>query len=288
MVDKNYEPEVVQDNPFPGEVIQPITSSPQATGVGNYSPTTTQEKIFPRKRIAVELLSTTLNTRSRKILEEFELQQSGGLKIGDFKEGISGDVRITPNGLTGRNNSGLTTFGLDTDGNLILVGEMRSGSVITGDITLEEGGSVEIGSGVVLDQYGLVSSTNFQKSNNIVTGLNQLIAAGSFTDVTSSSYNVVLPRVATVVFLFSVDVFLTESVGNTGNGEVDININGVDTSQIVLNSGNVNKLTLTCFDIRTLSAGTIPVKLRAFVAASAGAPTMTVVGFRSSYFVLGT
>jgi len=95
-----------------------------------------KDKTLPKKRSAVELLSTALNTRSRKVLQEFELQQSGGFQIGKFEEGISGDVRITPNGLTGRNIAGLVTFALDTDGNLALVGELRSGSTVTGQVVV--------------------------------------------------------------------------------------------------------------------------------------------------------
>jgi len=86
-MDKNYEPEVIQENPFPGEP-QLIPLPGQANPAGVYGPTTTKEKIFPIKRTAVELLSTALNTKSKKILQEFELVQSGGFQIGKFEEGI--------------------------------------------------------------------------------------------------------------------------------------------------------------------------------------------------------
>jgi len=133
--EKVFTQEVIQETPFPGEpeVIAPMA---QPNPIGTFTPPTVKEKSLPKKRTAVELLSTALNTRSRKILEEFELQQSGGLKIGDFKEGVSGDVRITPNGLTGRNIAGLVTFALDTDGNLALVGELRAGSTVTGQVVV--------------------------------------------------------------------------------------------------------------------------------------------------------
>lgn len=142
MTDTNYEPEISQDNPFPGDANQPPISSPPPIDVGNFSPTTTPQETFPKKRTAVELLSTALNTRSRKVLQEFELQQSGGFQIGNFQEGLSGDVRITPNGLTGRNIAGLVTFALDTDGNLTLVGELRSGSTITGQVIVGNNGVI--------------------------------------------------------------------------------------------------------------------------------------------------
>lgn len=131
-----YEPEVIQDNPFPGETA-PVLSSAQSNSDGSYTPTTTKEKTFPKKRSAIELLSTALNTKSRKILQEFELQQFGGLKIGDFMQGLSGDIRITPNGITARDLAGLTTFSLDgTDGSAAFRGSVQAGSVITGAVTV--------------------------------------------------------------------------------------------------------------------------------------------------------
>ena len=136
--EKVYHPEEIVETPFPGEPII-LDTQTQPSSDGNYTPTTTKEKTFPEKRIAVELLSTALNTRSRKILEEFELQQSGGFQIGDFKQGKSGDLRITPNGITARDIVGLTTFAIDgTTGDLILLGELRSGSVITGSLITGE------------------------------------------------------------------------------------------------------------------------------------------------------
>src|SRR3990167_3648301 len=134
--EKVFTQEVIQDNPFPGEP-EVIAPTAQSNPIGTFTPPTAKEKIFPKKRTAVELLSTALNTRSRKILEEFELQQSGGLKIGDFKEGISGDVRITPNGLTARNIAGLTTFAIDGDtGDAVFLGTLRAGTLIGGDGTV--------------------------------------------------------------------------------------------------------------------------------------------------------
>src|SRR3990167_4216235 len=132
--EKVFTHEVIQETPFPGEpeVIAPMA---QPNPIGTFTPSTVKEKSLPKKRTAVELLSTALNTRSRKILEEFELQQSGGLKIGDFKEGISGDLRITPNGLTARDIAGLTTFAIDgTTGDAVFKGTIKSGSVITGSL----------------------------------------------------------------------------------------------------------------------------------------------------------
>ena len=131
-----YTNEVIVDNPFPGEP-EPAILPGQPNPAGTFTATTTKEKTFPKKRTAVELLSTALNTRSKKILQEFELAQSGGLKIGDFKEGISGDLRLTPNGLTARDIAGLTTFAIDgSDGSAVFKGSIQSGSLITGQVVV--------------------------------------------------------------------------------------------------------------------------------------------------------
>ena len=137
MDDKVYTQEVVQENPFPGETVVLDTASESKEG-DVHSPTTTKEKNVPRKRTAVELLSTALNTRSRKILESFDLEQRGGIQIGNFQDGISGDISLTRNGMVGRNVSGNTTFALDTDGNLILVGQLRAGSTIVSNTIVTE------------------------------------------------------------------------------------------------------------------------------------------------------
>ena len=136
MDDKTYFPEIVPDNPFPGEP-EPALLPSQPNPAGTFSPTTDKPKSFPKKRIATELLSTALNTRSRKILESFDLEQRGAMQVGNFKEGISGDLRITPNGLTARNISGLTTLAVDGGtGDAIFLGTLRAGTLIGGDGTV--------------------------------------------------------------------------------------------------------------------------------------------------------
>jgi hypothetical protein len=133
MDDKVYTPEIVQENPFPGEVVQSSATSVQSGST--ITPTTTKEKVFPKKRTAVELLSTALNTRSKKILQEFELVQSGGIQVGNFQEGLSGDLRITPNGLTARDIAGITTFAIDgTDGSAVFKGTVQAGSLVSGEV----------------------------------------------------------------------------------------------------------------------------------------------------------
>ena len=135
---KIFHPTEIQETPFPGEP-ELVALPGQPNPAGTFSPTTTKEKPHPVKRMAVELLSTALNTRSRKILQEFKLEQSGGIQIGNFQEGISGDTRITPDGLVMRNKAGLTTLAQDGDtGDAIFAGQVRAGSTIVADTIVTE------------------------------------------------------------------------------------------------------------------------------------------------------
>lgn len=144
MAKKLYEPEIIQENPFPTEP-QLVPFAGQRNPKGTFTPKVSKDKAFPTRRTAIELLSTALNTRSKRILQEFQLQDSGGLKVGDFKQGASGDLRITPNGITARDIAGITTFAIDaTTGDAIFIGTIRAGTIISGLVSVGD-------SSIVLD-----------------------------------------------------------------------------------------------------------------------------------------
>ncbi len=68
--------------------------------------------------MAVETIGSALNTKSKRILAEFQFADSGAIKVGKFAPGVSGDLRISPNGIVARNESGIITFSIDgTTGN---------------------------------------------------------------------------------------------------------------------------------------------------------------------------
>jgi hypothetical protein len=131
MADKVYENEVQPDNPFPNGVVESLSETSGNSDI--VTPTTTTEKKFPTRKIATELISSALNTKSKKILQEFELTQSGAIRIGNFKEGISGEVLITAEGIVTKDKAGLVTIALyGADGSGVFKGSIQAGSIITG------------------------------------------------------------------------------------------------------------------------------------------------------------
>lgn len=139
MADKIYSPETIDDSPLPGESnVIDFTTPTSGSGENKTTGTTeTPDNRLPEKLIAVEVMGSALNTKAKKVLQEFNLEQRGGFQIGKYDPGNSGDVRITPNGITARDSAGSSTFSLDgTTGSAVFAGELRSGSLITGDIVV--------------------------------------------------------------------------------------------------------------------------------------------------------
>jgi hypothetical protein len=148
--DKVYTAETIQDNPFPAQPDQTTVTDQQATasGVGGSASqsnaATIPEQTFPALKIANELLSSSLNTRTKKIIQEFAFTPSGAIQIGNFLAGISGDVRISPEGIIGRNMLGDTTFALDSEtGDAVFAGIIQGLSLIAGLVNLGDG-SIQI------------------------------------------------------------------------------------------------------------------------------------------------
>ena len=130
---KIYEPTVIEDTPFPGEELESEATKESSGGI--YSPTEIKDTPLPRKIIAHETIGAALNTKSRKILAEFEFTEHGAIQIGKYTNGVSGDLRFTPNGLTARDKAGITTFAIDGEtGDAVFKGTIQAGSVIAAEV----------------------------------------------------------------------------------------------------------------------------------------------------------
>ena len=138
--DKVYTQEVIEDAPFPQEDGTVSYTDSQSTSGEIYSQKTIKPQTMPTKRVAVELIGSMLNTKSKKILGEFQFTKNGAIQVGEYTNGVSGDIRISPNGITARNLSGLTTFSLDGDnGDAVFSGTIQAGTLISGAVAVGDG-----------------------------------------------------------------------------------------------------------------------------------------------------
>jgi hypothetical protein len=130
------QPETIIDRPVPligGTYTDPIgvDSSPSTTEA--VTPTPVQDKMIPLKPIAVDVMSDTLDTQTKRIKGTFSFEQLGALLIGNFLQNVSGTVRISPDGIVATDKSGNTTFALDgTTGDATFKGTVEAGTFIAG------------------------------------------------------------------------------------------------------------------------------------------------------------
>lgn len=147
--DKVYSAETIPDNPFPAQPDQLTVTDQQSTasgvsGTSESKAATIPEQTFPAQMIANELMSSSLNTRTKKIIQEFAFAPSGAIQIGEFLAGISGDLRLSPDGIVGRNTLGDTTFAIDAQtGGAVFAGIIQGLSLIAGLVNLGDG-SIQI------------------------------------------------------------------------------------------------------------------------------------------------
>ena len=149
MADNILYPDTIEDQPFPGqEAID--TSVSQAVSAGGISTEKIKDNPTPKKIIAHETIGSALNTKTKRILAVFEFTEHGAIQIGKYVNGVSGDLRFTPNGIIARDLAGLTTFAIDgTTGDAVFKGTIQAESIISGSLVT---GKVIVGNeNIVID-----------------------------------------------------------------------------------------------------------------------------------------
>lgn len=140
-----YRPAEIQETPFPQQGVSDYAVNQSTSSGGqSYKPAETKEQTFPAKQHSVDVIGQALNTRTRKILGSYEFTPSGAIRIGDYTQGESGDISISPDGIVARNVGGVQTFALDGDtGDAVFAGQIQTGSIVSG-LALLGDGSIEI------------------------------------------------------------------------------------------------------------------------------------------------
>lgn len=138
--EKVYTPEEIEDTSLPGIPQGADYSVSQPSSGQTISTERINDQGITTKRIATELLSTSLNTKSKRILAEYQFTSTGAIKVGEYTPGVNGDIRISPDGIVARNASGITTFVLDgTTGDATFAGTIQAGTLIGGEVLVGDG-----------------------------------------------------------------------------------------------------------------------------------------------------
>lgn len=195
----------------------------------NPPPTTS----YSGPQIAVDVISDSLDTASRRILGAFTFGTVGGIQIGTFSFGIEGQITISPDGIVAEDINGDTTFALDgTTGDAVFKGTVRAGSLISGDLTLGGAGN---GSGT----FDLVNGSD----QDIIHMDN-----GGFTAYNASTAKV-LATINSLGFTAYDDSFIISSsaaggtvagIGADGSGNTYFTAGGFGTSELNIGFNLVN------------------------------------------------
>lgn len=138
-------PETIEYIPFPvytEQVVYPQTST-SVKDVQEPAKVNTPNT-FPITPLSYDVLSKTIDTKRGKILGNYTFTENGAIKVGKYESGVSGEVAITPNGITAKNVNNETTISIDgSTGDVAVKGTLQAGSVIAGAVNVGDS-SVQI------------------------------------------------------------------------------------------------------------------------------------------------
>lgn len=130
---KLEESEKVTEQPLPESVTwDSITDAPQSVRDLNYKDGAKLDSIDGDGNFIEDVINARFNTQSKRILDEFQFQDSGALAM---KIDTDNGLWLSPTGILGK-KAGVTTFAIDTGGNATFRGSIAAstitGSTITG------------------------------------------------------------------------------------------------------------------------------------------------------------
>lgn len=192
-------------------------------------------------------------------------------------------------------SGGTATLGGRNNGNGLLSVSNSSGSEIVNisntGININNGSlNIYNSSGsIVFDAAGVVSTTNFLNSN-VSYGTTQTFSGTTYGTLSNSQSTIILTRNTNILFFINGPMYLNESVGNTGNAVVFINIDGFfeNSGGIFIFSGNNYRQTKSISYLKLLGAGTHTINAIARMETiNAGTPSLTISDYTLGYIRLG-
>jgi hypothetical protein len=280
------EPQTIVDQPIPlinGTTLAAsgVASNPVTVDSGAEEPKRTPDAKWPIGIVSADVVAESLDTQTRKIKGAYSFEQMGSISIGQYINGVSGEIDISPNGIIAKNVNGETTFILDAT---------------TGDATFK--GTVIAGAFNIIDSDGLISLNSFENSG-VNIGANQPFTDTTWTDVTGSAVTTNFSRTKVVFTIATITSFLGGVVAGSYAGRVDvqINVDGNLVGAVMSHQGFYNDSTgeTSSVDVQTgstfhfdnLGPGTHTIKLQAKIAEAPLNLKATILGGRIGYIVLG-
>jgi hypothetical protein len=134
---KIFFPNTIQDQSIGGG----STGTPSETKDSVFYPNTSPSNPITLPVVASQLVNISLNTQSRQILGNYVFGQLGAISIGKYVAGVSGNIKISPDGIVGTSkDDGLDSFTIDgTTGNATFKGTITALAGNIGGFTIASG-----------------------------------------------------------------------------------------------------------------------------------------------------
>ena len=146
--------------------------------VSGRSTATIASTINSSGNVITDIVNARFDTSAKNILASFAFGASGALQIGSYVNGVTGDVKISPAGIIGRNSSGSNTFSIDgTTGVATFAGALSAPSGTLGGFTL---GSTTITS----TGLALTSGTSASLAFGVTPPTSPTVGTGIYIDKT--------------------------------------------------------------------------------------------------------
>lgn len=227
-----FRPETIVEEAFPG--IGQVNGMGQSSGgfLNVSQPQTYQDTGIATPNIANDVIATSFNTQNRHILGAFTFGKVGAIQIGQYESGVSGDVRISPNGITARNSTGATTFALDgVTGNATFLGTVVAGSIITGYLQVGSAAS-DVNAGITTISGGKITTgsiTATQIAASTITA--SRLAVSQLSAITADMGNISAGTI-------------TGAVIRTASSGARFELTGSGSKASVYNSGGTERIRL--------------------------------------------
>lgn len=149
-------PETIPFLPLPNANVYPLPQEASNTNKTMNTPATVPAIKLPKRLIATETVSSNFDTYSKRIIGEFKFSPLGAITLGEYINGVQGDLKLSAGGLQARNINGDIALLFDVlTGNAYFKGTIQAGSVISeGQI---DGGSININSRFQVNEEGDVT-----------------------------------------------------------------------------------------------------------------------------------
>lgn len=96
-------------------------------GLGDRLISTINNSINVDGNLVKDIINTKIDSAAKTILDSFTFGVSGALQIGTYVNGVTGDLKISPNGIIARNSAGASTLAVDgTTGNVTMIGTITA------------------------------------------------------------------------------------------------------------------------------------------------------------------